>query len=350
MKRIFLTHIVPKDKILEYNLSVAACNFSHTLIDGQAFDEVYSILPTFVCKKIAPFKGLVRSSLRNVPVLNKLAPIWENICLFFQIPRKSSVWYYNCTILNATLIVLLKLFKPSVRQNMILLDYTPSTKLLDRFYLRLSNKMSGTICLANSSLFTCRNSECLPGVVPLSTANYPRVESFSKHFLISGALGDNIAMLPLLLETFSQLPDMTLHITGKAPNPVLVRRYTDRCDNIIYHGIVPYDDYLYLLHSVPFLLSTRNPEAPENQCNFPSKIIEALLHNRVVISTLHYEQLKGIRCVEVPSDPQAFKDALQRIGAMPLQTLMEYANQSEAVKRRFGVEVWKKTMEQIEKR
>ena len=223
-QRIFVTHIVPKDNILKYNLSVAACNFSFNLISGKMFDKIYSILPTFVRGEVEPFKELVYSSLRRKgKVLAKLAPMMEDWSLFCKIPRSASIWYYNCTILNALLIVLLMLFKPSVKQFMIILDYTPSSRLMDRFFLWLINQMDGTIKLADSPLFTCKNSVCLPGIVPISTVPYPQVTEITKEFLISGALGENISMLSMLLEAFSNMPEMTLHITGKAPDVNLIK-------------------------------------------------------------------------------------------------------------------------------
>ena len=58
MKRYFLTHIAPKDKILEYKLSSAACNFSYNLMSGRAFDKLYSILSVYVQgKKEFPENG-----------------------------------------------------------------------------------------------------------------------------------------------------------------------------------------------------------------------------------------------------------------------------------------------------
>ena len=278
----------------------------------------------------------------------RLAPIAENLSLFYKIPRKASVWYYNCTILNAFLIVLLKLFKPNVRQNLIVLDYTPSRKPLERFFLWLANRMNGTIRLANSPLFTCRNSVCLPGVVPLNVTEQPKITTIAKTFLISGVLEDNIAMLPMLLEAFSKMPDMQLHITGKAPDMVLLKRYTQQCNNIIYHGLVEYDEYLRILHDTTFLLSTRNPAMSENQCNFPSKIIEALLHNRIVVSTIHYEQLEGIHYLEVAADLDKFKLDLSHTAQMPETDLLTYANQADNVRQRFHVGVWKEWMQKIE--
>ena len=348
MQRIFVTHIISKNQILKCHLSIAACNFSYNLIGGNIFDKVYSILPTFVKGEIEPFDGLVYSRFRKNRFLFRLAPIVENLSLFCKIPRKASVWYYNCTTLNAFLIVLLKLFKPNVRQNLIILDYTPSRKPLERFFLWLANRMNGTIRLANSPLFTCRNSVCLPGVVPLHVAEQPKITTITKTFLISGVLGDNIAMLPMLLDAFSKMPDMQLHITGKAPDLVLLNQYTQQCNNIIYHGLVEYEEYLRILHDTTFLLSTRNPAMPENQCNFPSKIIEALLHNRIVISTIHYEQLEGIHYLEVAADLEKFRMDLSHIAQMSQTELLIYANQADNVRQRFHVGVWKEWMQKIE--
>lgn len=348
--RIFITHIAPQDKVLQYRLSVAACNFSQNLISGGMFEQVYSILPTFVTGDVDPFAGLVYSSIRKNRFLRRIAPVIENISLFSRIPRNASVWYYNCTILNVTLILLIKLFKPGVKQQMIILDYTPSKKLFDRFLLWMSNRVDGTIRLANSHLFTCKNSICLPGVVPVDEMQYPEIKEIKHEFLISGALGYQISMLPMLLDAFAELPQCTLHITGNAPDKELVTRYASKHKNIIYHGMVSYDEYLQILHSAPFLLSSRNPESPENQCNFPSKIIEGLLHNRILLSTLPYEQIDGIKYFKVGATKDSFMDSLREIISMPNDRLLSYANQSKEVKRRFNCEVWSNSMMEIEKK
>ena len=125
MSRIFITHVTPRDKVLEYNIAVAASNFSHNLIEGKCFEKVYIVLPTFVCGHVEKFEGLVYSPYRLIRKLRYFAPIFENIAIFKNINSKDIIWYYNCTILNATLIILLGLLKPKVQQNIILLDYTP---------------------------------------------------------------------------------------------------------------------------------------------------------------------------------------------------------------------------------
>lgn len=350
--RIFVTHILPERLVAKYHLSFAACNFSRNLMSGGGFDKVYSIMPLFVSGKMEEFEDteneLVYSRLRHYSSLRKIVPLCENITLFHRISKNDYVWYYNCTVLNAFLIILLHVFKPSVKQNIILLDYTPSDKVIDRFLLWLSNHMHGMIKLADSPLFKVKNSVCLPGVVPDDGIEYPKVENVTKEFLISGALGDNISMLSMLLDAFSQMPECTLHITGKAPDEEKVKRYASQYKNIIYHGMVKYDEYLRILHATPFLLSTRDPRYPENQCNFPSKVIEALLHNRIIISTIHYPQLNGINYFEVGSDKESFITDIHKISQSIDSELLNYANQSWIVKEKFNVRVWNAWMNKIE--
>lgn len=352
MKKYFLTHIAPKDKVLEYKVSSAAYNFSYNLMSGGAFDAVYSILPAYVQgEKSFPTDGDVEyiySSWRwGGKIWRKLAPIRENISLFRKIERGSSVWLYNMTMLNVWLVLLLRWFKPSMKINVIVLDFTPGEKY-NNFFLRQINKCHGRILLANSPLFKKENAVVLPGVTPENGVVYPVVEAIKKEFLISGVLSENIAMLSMLLPAFSKMPDCTLHVTGMIENDAWIKEYADKYPNIRYHGCVPYDEYLAILHSTPFLLSTRNPAFPENQCNFPSKIIEALLHNRIVVSTLHYDQLGDIRYLEVPSEETAFIDAIKQIVQKPENELLFYANQSGEVKRMFSVEVWNRVMSELE--
>ena len=322
-------------------------------MSGGVFDKVYSILPTYVQgEKEFPDNGdieYIYSSWRwRGNILRKLAPIWENLSLYRKIEGGSSVWLYNMTMLNVWLVLLLRWLKPSVKINVIVLDFTPGEKF-HKFFLRQINKCQGRILLANSPLFKKENAVVLPGVTPEDGVAYPIVENINKEFLISGVLSENIAKLSMLLPAFSKLPDCTLHITGMIENDAWVKEYADKYPNIQYHGCLPYDEYLEILHRVPFLLSMRNPAFPENQCNFPSKIIEALLHNRIIVSTLHYEQLGDIRYFEVPSDETEFIHGIKKITQRSESELLSYANQSEKVKQMFSVEVWSKVMKEMEK-
>lgn len=355
--RIFWTCILSEHLIAEHGLSFAACNFSFNLMSGGMFDKVYSSLPLYVGGEMQPeaFKDkcfeLIYDKWRGKRGLwRKLATFKEQFAIFRLIPPKSSVWFYNVNTLNALLFLLLKLFKPSVQLNVIVLDFTPVNRGfgLNQIYLKLINWAHGRICLANSSLFRKQNSTILPGVIPQGNEKLPEIKKVKSTFLLSGVLSEEISMLSMVLDAFSKLPDCELHITGNKGNEELLQGYVNKYSNIHWHGQLPFKDYLELLHDVSFQLSTRDIRFPENQCNFPSKIIEALYHNRIVISTIQYPQLNGVKYFTVSPVKKDFRDDIKRIVSLSQTDLLSYANQGDLVSSMYSVEVWNTAMEKIE--
>lgn len=344
--RIFVTHILPPELGLQQGISVAATNFSLNLISGGIFDKTYSIAPSFVNQKFPHVLDkrfeIVSSKIRNTK-LHKFAALKEQWDLFSKIPRNADVWLYNITNLNVYLIRLLRLFKPTVRIFAIILDFTPGNKKHLRT-LPLINSCDGIISLSTSELFNKKNYACLPGVVPFTNPPQPFIDCIKPEFLISGQLSDNISMLSTLLDVFKNLPQAKLHITGKTPQKAY--EYARQYNNIICHGELSFDKYIELMHSIPFMLSTRDPKMPENQCNFPSKIIEGLLHNRIIMSTIDYPQLKGISYIKMDTD-NLFNDFAETIVSDKSQ-LLPFANQSEIIQNKFSTEVWRHTMTRIE--
>ena len=85
---------------------------------------------------------------------------------------------------------------------------------------------------------------------------------------------------------------------------------------------------------------------PENQCNFPSKIIEGLLHNRIIISTISYPQLKGIKYLII--DANDIGRGIREIISMAKEELAPYSNQEDRVRKAFSTNVWDTTMTRIE--
>lgn len=353
--RILQTIILPDELLSKYKLSYAAANFSRNLISGGAFGKVYSLLPVHVQDDIS-VEGtedyeLVFFSWRNKGgKFTFLASLKEQYTIFKKIRKGDSLWVYNVNMLNAFLIVLIKLFKQSVSLNAIILDYTPSNQMSvkDKFLLGLINNMDGNIRLADSELFTCNNHKILPGVVPVTAGNEPLIINPQNKFLLSGALDEHIAQTSMVLKAFAELPNCELHITGRCDDLSLIKEYSEKYTNIIFHGLISFEDYMAIMHSVTFLLSTRDESFPENRCNFPSKIIETLLHNRIVVSTMKYEQLDGIKYLKVDSNCEAFKSQVSEICSKPNEDLMEYANQGDLVTKMFSTEVWNETMKDIE--
>ena len=353
--RIFVTHICPKDRILEYGVSISASNFNYNLIDGGVFDKVYSVYPGFVRRRLDKvdddsFEAVYSSWRWKGRLRGTLARFIEQWRIFRKIPRGARVWYYNMTTLNVLLIILLWLFKRSVQQNIIILDMTPD-QTDNRMMLPLINLMHSRVSLSTYAGFKRKRFVCMPGVTPSTGNDHPRVEApVAREFLLSGALNENIAMLSMVLDAFAEMPELELHVSGKLlAYKEKMADYNGRYANIHFHGVMPYDDFKAMLERVPFALNTRKPSAPENLCNFPSKVIEALLYNRVVVSTIHYPQLGGINYLEVGADKETFKADLRRIAAMTDDDLLaRYANQGAATAERFNVERWAETMSRLE--
>ena len=166
MSRIFWTCVLPESLISKYKLSFAASNFSFNLMSGSGFDRVYSMMPLYVGGEMDQeafednrFELIYDKLRKRGGFWKKLAVLKEQWIIFRQIPRDAAVWFYNLNTLNAFLFILLKLFKPSVQLNVIVLDFTPvmSGWGLNRIYLRFINMAHGRICLANSPLFKSYN-------------------------------------------------------------------------------------------------------------------------------------------------------------------------------------------------
>lgn len=357
MKRVYVTHIVPREKTIELKVSLSATNFNYNLIDGGIFDKTYSILPAFVTGKhhfensnnIEYIYSKWRCKNR---IARKLAPLIENILLYRRIEKDTSVWFYNVTTLNVLIMLLLLLFRRrSVQVNLIILDYTP-TEFIHKCFLPIINKCHGRICLSTSKLFNRNNLVNLPGVVPFDGKEHKTTTAINNEFLISGALNENIASTSMLLEAFSKMHECTLHITTGRPDGYkkLIEPYTAKYKNIIFHNTLNDNEFKTLLENVTYIFSTRNPECPENQCNFPSKIIEALLFNKIVISTIHYPQIDGIKYFKVSSKLDCFIKEIKDIVSMDKKELIKYANQSQLVKERFNTQVWNEVMLKIEKK
>lgn len=356
MKRIFITHILPENLIAKYNLSFAACNFSRNLISGGGFDIVYSTMPAYVQGKLDldhikdPGIEYVYSSLRGKKgKFAKAAPIIEQWKLFCKIPSNSSLWLYNISMLNIVLYFLVRLFKRSIQINIIVLDFAPPIKRFSKsgLFLWIINNSHGIIKLANSELFTNPNSCCLAGVTPADTTK-PRITKRDSSFLLSGVLQPDISSIPIILDAFAQKPECKLFITGYFSDKELLKKYTEVYSNIVYLGVLTFTEYEELLHTVSFQLSLRNPLWADNTCNFPSKIIEALLHNRGVISTIRYEQIEGIKYIKTDRSIEGFVKTLTDIENMSDLEWFGYVNQGQSVSEKFSTSIWNKEMEKIE--
>lgn len=74
-------------------------------------------------------------------------------------------------------------------------------------------------------------------------------------------------------------------ISGKGPMIDEVEEFANKHADVEYVGSVPYEQYVKYLTQSHIYVNPRNMHLPENQNNFPSKMIEYLAMGRVIVST-----------------------------------------------------------------
>jgi len=352
-KRIFLTNVVPPVKIKSLNVSAAANYFSYNLIDNNCFDEILSIIPPNIEEKIQTDSDIIYIQNRILGSTKKLKlfnTFFDNLKAFSLFGKRANVWYYNLTHQTIFLFLLTKIFKRSVKQFIILLDFTPSKKVysLQTFIFKVINRSDGIISLTSNKFLTQKNLIILPGIVT-DIKNNSRINQINLSFILSGILSENRCP-ELILKVFSEFPEYELIITGKIVDEGLVEKYCNKFSNIRYLGFLDYDQYLVELDKATFSLNSRDPEYEENLYNFPSKSIEHLMFNKILISTMEYSELDGVDYLYVKPNLDDFRIFLNELKYTDKNLLLnQYANQSSKVFKMFGIDKWKKSFEIIEK-
>ncbi len=105
-------------------------------------------------------------------------------------------------------------------------------------------------------------------------------------FMYSGLLS-RVTGVDLLLRVMegNEDPDIRLVITGKGNLEQQVKDAVQKDARIEYKGHLSYEEYIRELQKADVLVNPRNMELPENQNNFPSKILEYLATGKRIIST-----------------------------------------------------------------
>ena len=79
--------------------------------------------------------------------------------------------------------------------------------------------------------------------------------------------------------------DIRLWISGKGELEEAVKAAAKEDDRICYLGHLPYEEYLRMLQEADVLINPRDMSLPENQNNFPSKIMDYLAAGKAIVST-----------------------------------------------------------------
>lgn len=319
MSGLFITQNVPKHLVKRYKVSQAANNFCLNINDLGYFSKHIAIPPANVDGSFLNYQevetGIEYHLCRFFPhkgIFKIINSVLDNLWLYWRVitAKEKSVWFYNVWTGNLLAYLLVK--EISLKKTFILLaDYNPSrySGIIGKLLLWSIKRANGVISLSSRCREVNNNFFSIAGIIP-ETKIYRGSSVFhnNKSFLLSGTLNENTGLY-LALEAFKEIPHATLFLSGELDgiNKLRVEEYSRRYKNIIYKGFFDnWGDYLDFLQNVDFVLSLRHPESEVNHYNFPSKILEALVYNKIVISTIDYPELEGIYYLTAPYETIGF--------------------------------------------
>lgn len=117
-------------------------------------------------------------------------------------------------------------------------------------------------------------------------AALPEKDSKKKIFMYAGLL-EQVTGIGLLLEAFclTEEADWELWISGKGSLDSMIVAEAAKDNRIKFFGFLKYSEYVDYLKQADVLVNPRDMSLPENQNNFPSKILEYLATGKEIIST-----------------------------------------------------------------
>lgn len=347
MKRILVCHIVPNHLTHKLKASQAANNFCLNLLQTEVVNSIISLVPfNIYSKEIKNEKRIIyyqRFKYTNV-ISKLLSYIIRSIQMAFKIKRYDSIWFYNIFDISILTYILLKfIFLKKVY--VIMTDYTPSKSKISKqnFIKYLIEASNGLICLSERSQFKHKNCEYIPGIIPSNKIIFNST-SLKKPLkvLFSGTLSE-VTGFPLAIKVFSQLPNISLYVSGNGIKP----KNIDDFPNIHYLGMLSIENYQNLLSECDICLNFRNPQLPENINNFPSKLLEYLSYNKIVISTMFYPELKQLKYIELPYNEEEII-AWFNNNFNNERLLSQYVNNGEIMKELISEVAWIRKMKKIE--
>lgn len=359
-KMIFITQVVPKEQVSKLKLSQAANNFCFRIAETCDCHHI-SIVPISVnnllnCKQEDNCTYFQVRKYTHKGITKWLNTLIENILVFKYVNslKEVNIWFYNIILPNVLLFFLLKYFTRK-HVYVLLADYNPARYpcFIRKIILLALRKCDGVISLSGRCKIQGQRILNIPGIYPQSEMCKSVGEFYGNHkFLLSGTINRNTG-LDLALDTFKEIENAELYISGsvEAKELSLIKRYERDYSNIHYLGMLPtYSDYLKLLNEVDFILTLRNPNEKVNLYNFPSKIIEALAHNRPVISTINYVELEGFNYFICNYSIDALSKLVRKLLVMNKEEMKPYLDNYNMLSKRFSELAWKDGFNQMNNR
>lgn len=290
---VFFGNMVGENQRLPKGLSHAGNKFQNRLV--EVLDPyVYSIVydDCLSCNL-----GKVKGQLIEVYSIRTLfAAVVKSLRLEKRRIRNSDYVLYNLDWFNLIILVGLKLFRAK-KVILIIADWS-ETGIKRACQRGVVNYLEPYV-VALRALSDVSVQRVLPGVwseMPFVDFNIKSKRSI----LLSGSIGLTTGLYRIiqLFESRSELKPIELNICGvfykmteKDERMILARM--ERLDNVKFHGDLGNSEYQSLLNKCSIGLSLRDVHDKQHETNFPSKILEYLLHGMHVISSLCYESLNS---------------------------------------------------------
>ncbi len=349
--RVFVAQTIPEQQIKKFKYaSVAGNNFCNALIGNGVFDFAISITPTFYQNKSEREHGVFYISDRLH--FRLLSIVYRNLaCVVRVISRNKSnrttIWFYNLTTSNFLAFLVLRFFYDVylIQADIALSDKTRA------IFSWMSTLSKGTIFLSERTFLQSKSEvkHWLPGIVAKSDVDFGKDEDEkvnNKDFLFSGTLND-FNGIEMALHVFSELPELNLYVSGRGSKVDIVMEFQSKFSNIKYLDFLTPSDYKQLLSRFTYCLSFRDPGIVGNLENFPSKILEYVYFDKMVITTMFYN-LGEIKLFVVPFEKESIKEYLNNIVENKNKVFNQIKANRISLMNNYSVENWIRSIKSLE--
>ena len=268
--------------------SVEILSYIGININSALQDEICSLS----VKSNSKIKYCFRSKKIIKGVLKMMQIIW---C---EMKRNDCIITYNVIYAWIFAPICAKIMKK--KSFLILADYSPTISYtskiqqlyakIQQFFIRRYDYVIGLSENTKKYLTSKQIFLCLEGGI--DKGFYDKFEQYrvpqrNKITLMYSGILEKVTGVDLLVNAFSQadVENVQLVITGDGSLRECLEQVANVSNNITYLGCIPYEEYISKLQEADILINPRNMSLPENQYNFPSKIMEYLATGKMIVST-----------------------------------------------------------------
>lgn len=183
---------------------------------------------------------------------------------------------------------------------LLLADYSPvksysgfAGKLYSRIQLRAIRQFDYVIGLSERTQKYVTDKQkfiCMEGGIDTGTYNFfsaPKKRTMPEVTIMYSGTLEPVTGIRLLIKAFERIEqtNVRLLISGKGSLAQEIEELARKNSRICFLGCSQYEEYLNKLQEADILVNPRDMRFPENENNFPSKIMEYLVTGKYIIST-----------------------------------------------------------------